>query len=113
MLSRGNNNLIEKLGKVETTTIKELSTFRTDLSKSMSEDFEKLEDKVENRLIMINDKMNERLEENFNKTNKTFTNVLERLSKIDEAQKNIDSLSKDIVKLQSVLTDKKTRGIFG
>ena len=113
LLSRGNNNLIEKLGKVETTTIKELSTFRTDLSKSMSEDFEKLEDKVENRLIMINDKMNERLEENFNKTNKTFTNVLERLSKIDEAQKKIDSLSGDIVSLQSILTDKKSRGIFG
>ena len=62
---------------------------------------------------MINDKMNERLEETFNKTNKTFTNVLERLSKIDEAQKKIDSLSGDIVSLQSILTDKKSRGIFG
>ena len=113
LLSKGNTNLIEKLGRVENTTIKELSNFRTDLSKSMSEDFEKLEDKVENRLIMINDKMNERLEENFNKTNKTFTNVLERLSKIDEAQKKIDSLSGDIVSLQSILTDKKSRGIFG
>ena len=38
---------------------------------------------------------------------------MERLSKIDEAQKKIDSLSNDIVSLQSVLTDKKTRGIFG
>ena len=52
-------------------------------------------------------------DENFDKTNKTFTSVLERLSKIDEAQKKIDSLSTDIVSLQSVLTDKKTRGIFG
>lgn len=40
-------------------------------------------------------------------------NVLERLSKIDEAQKKIDTLSQDIISLQSVLTDKKTRGIFG
>ena len=39
--------------------------------------------------------------------------VLERLSKIDEAQKKIESLSSDIVSLQSILTDKKTRGIFG
>lgn len=113
LLSKGNTNLIEKLGRVENTTIKELSIFRTDLSKSMSEDFEHLEDKVEQRLIMINDKMNERLDENFSKTNKTFTNVLERLSKIDEAQKKIDSLSTDILSLQSILTDKKTRGIFG
>lgn len=113
LLLRGNNNLIEKLGKLENTTIKELSNFRTDLSKSMTEDFDKLEDKVEKRLIMINDKVTERLDENFNKTNKTFTNVLERLTKIDEAQKKIDSLSGDIVSLQGILTDKKSRGIFG
>ena len=113
LLVRGNNNLIEKIAKVETTTVKELSTFRTDLSKDLTEDFDKLEDKVEKRLIYINDKVNERLDENFNKTNKTFTNVLERLSKIDEAQKKIDNLSGDIVSLQSILTDKKSRGIFG
>ena len=62
---------------------------------------------------MINDHVNERLDVNFEKTNKTFTSVLERLSKIDEAQKKIDSLSTDILSLQSILTDKKTRGIFG
>lgn len=62
---------------------------------------------------MINDRVNERLDQNFEKTNKTFANVLERLSKIDEAQKKIDSLSNDIVSLQGILTDKKSRGIFG
>lgn len=113
LLLKGNNNLFERIGKVETTTIKELSDFRNDLSKSISEDFDKLEDKVDKRLIYINDKVNERLDENFTKTNKTFTNVLERLSKIDEAQKKIDNLSGDIVSLQSILTDKKSRGIFG
>ena len=113
LLSRGNLSLIERLSKVETITVKELSSFRTELSKSLTEDFEHLEDKVEKRLIFINDKVNERLDENFSKTNKTFTNVLERLSKIDEAQKKIDSLSGDIVSLQSILTDKKSRGIFG
>lgn len=113
LLVRGNNNMIEKIGDLETTTVKELSTFRNDLSKSMSDDFDKLEDKVEKRLIYINDKVNERLDENFSKTNKTFTNVLERLSKIDEAQKKIETLSGDIISLQSILTDKKSRGIFG
>lgn len=113
LLVRGNNSMVEKIGTLETTTVKELSNFRTDLSKSMAEDFDKLEDKVEKRLIYINDRVNERLDENFSKTNKTFTNVLERLSKIDEAQKKIDNLSSDIISLQSILTDKKSRGIFG
>ena len=113
LLLKGNNNLIDKVGRLELNTVKELSTFRNDLSKSLTEDFDKLEDKIERRLILINDKVNERLDENFNKTNKTFTNVLERLSKIDEAQKKIENLSGDIISLQSILTDKKSRGIFG
>ncbi len=113
LLLKGNNSLFERIGRVETNTIKELSDFRNDLSKSITDDFDKLEDKVDKRLIYINDKVNERLDENFTKTNKTFTNVLERLSKIDEAQKKIDNLSGDIVSLQSILTDKKSRGIFG
>ena len=113
LLLKGNNNLIEKVGKLELNTVRELSNFRNELSRSLTDDFDKLEEKVERRLILINDKVNERLDENFNKTNKTFTNVLERLSKIDEAQKKIENLSGDIISLQSILTDKKSRGIFG
>ena len=106
-------NITERLGKLETTTIKELSNFKVDMMKNMSEDFDRMNEMLEYRLITMNEKVNERLDENFAKTNKTFTNVLERLSKIDEAQKKIDNLSTDIVSLQSILTDKKTRGIFG
>jgi len=113
LLFKGNNNLIEKIGRTELNTIKELSNFRNELSKSITDDFDKLENKVEQRLILINEKVNERLDENFNKTNQTFTNVLQRLSRIDEAQKKIENLSGDIISLQSILTDKKSRGIFG
>lgn len=106
-------NITERLGKLETTTIKEISSFKIDMSKSLNEDFDRMNEMLEYRLTMINEKVNERLDENFAKTNKTFINVLERLSKIDEAQKKIDNLSTDIVSLQSILTDKKSRGIFG
>ena len=107
------SNITERLGKMETTVIKELGEFKSDLNKNLNDDFLALNDRIDNRLRLINDKVNERLDQNFEKTNKTFTSVLERLSKIDEAQKKIDHLSNDIVSLQSVLTDKKTRGIFG
>ena len=107
------SNITERLGKLETSITKELGEFQNDINRNLNEDINKLNDKIENRLNVINDRVNERLDENFEKTNKTFTSVLERLSKIDEAQKKIDSLSNDIVSLQSVLTDKKSRGIFG
>lgn len=107
------SNITERLGKLETSTIKELGEFKNDINKNINEDFTKLNDRIEERLRLINEKVNERLDQNFEKTNKTFTSVLERLSKIDEAQKKIEILSNDIVSLQSVLTDKKSRGIFG
>ena len=113
--SKTNNNdsLIERLGKLEKDLTKEMGDFKFDFSRVINDDFSKLNETIINKLNNINDKVNERLDSNFEKTNKTFTNILERLSKIDEAQKKIDSLSSEIVDLQSVLTDKKTRGIFG
>ena len=105
--------ITERLGKLEIEMIKEMNEFKSDLSKNMNDDFNKFNEVVEKRLLLINEKVNERLDQNFEKTNKTFMNVIERLSKIDEAQKKIENLSGDIVSLQSVLTDKKTRGIFG
>ncbi len=107
------SNITERLGKMETTVIKELGDFKSDLSNHLNNSFVNMNDRIDTRLRLIDDKVNERLDQNFEKTNKTFTSVLERLSKIDEAQKKIDHLSSDIVSLQSVLTDKKTRGIFG
>jgi DNA recombination protein RmuC len=110
---KDDNDLIERLGKLEKNLNKDLGEFKFDINKYLNEDFNKLNNNVEEKLLLINEKVNERIDQNFEKTNKTFNNILERLTKIDEAQKKIDSLSSDIVSLQSVLTDKKTRGIFG
>ena len=111
--NNGESNITERIGRLETSVTKEISDFKFELSRTMNDDFNKLNDRIDNKLNSINDRVNERIDENFEKTNKTFTSVLERLSKIDEAQKKIDSLSTDIVSLQGVLTDKKSRGIFG
>ncbi len=106
-------DIVERLGKLEKNINGDLGDFKFDINKYLTEDFNKLNDKIEQKLLLINEKVNERIDQNFEKTNKTFNNILERLTKIDEAQKKIDSLSSEIVGLQSVLTDKKTRGIFG
>lgn len=108
-----NSQLEEKLSRTEINVVKEISDFKQGFSSDLNKDFNTLNDRIEHKLNMINDKVNERLEVNFEKTNKTFSNVLERLAKIDEAQKKIDGLSTEIVSLESILTDKKSRGIFG
>ncbi|MEG0794375.1 MAG: DNA recombination protein RmuC [Bacilli bacterium] len=114
LVRRNNNNdLMERLGHFEANINKEIGDFKFSFSKDLGNDFEKLNMKIENKLGLISDAVNERLDKNFEKSNRTFISVLERLSKIDEAQKKIDGLSNEIVSLQNVLTDKKTRGTFG
>ena len=105
--------ITERLGNLETNVTRELGDFKSDITRNLNDDFSKQSERMDNKLNLINDRVNERLDENFEKTNKTFNNVLEKLAKIDEAQKKIDSLSTDIVSLQGILTDKKSRGIFG
>ena len=39
--------------------------------------------------------------------------MLEHLSRIDEAQKKITELSSNVVNLQAILTDKRSRGAWG
>lgn len=68
---------------------------------------------INERLETISGRVNERLEEGFKKTNETFVNVMARLATIDEAQKKIDGLTTNVVSLQELLGDKKSRGAFG
>ena len=111
--NKENLDMLERLSRFEVNVTKGIGDFKSDLSKEIVNDFNKMDQAIEFRMDSINKKVHERIDQNFEKTNKTFNDVLERLSKIDEAQKKIDTLSSDILSLESVLTDKKTRGIFG
>ena len=117
LLTESMNNAIQKLsmGLSENNTVLTgvMTENNNQLIKNINENFEKLNQKMENRLDFMNTKVEERLSKGFEETTKTFGNVLERLSKIDEAQKKIEALSSNVVSLQDVLTDKKSRGIFG
>lgn len=68
---------------------------------------------VDSRLELIGGKVSERLDEGFKKTNETFVSVMERLATIDEAQKKIDGLTVNMVSLQELLGDKRSRGAYG
>lgn len=103
---------------------KEFGGFKTDVAtlvghsnqqsqKDLNEFKDYMMSKIDKQFIQINEKVEQRLGQGFEKTTETFTNVIERLAKIDEAQKKIEVLSEEVVSLNGLLTDKKTRGIFG
>ena len=110
---QNNSDLVDKIARTEVNVVKEIGEFKHDFSSDLNKDFNDLNDRIEHKLNLMNQKVNEKLEDGFDKTNKTFNEVMARLTRIDEAQKKIDGLGTEIVSLESILTDKKSRGIFG
>ncbi len=88
-----------------------------EMSKLSIESFAKsnneLHEVLQKRLSEISGQVEQRLDKGFEKTTETFTDVVKRLAMIDEAQKRITELSSNVVSLQEVLTDKRSRGAFG
>ncbi len=82
-------------------------------SEQLAERIRELTTRVDTRLNEISGKVSERLDEGFKKTNETFVNVMARLATIDEAQKKIDGLTSNVISLQTLLGDKRSRGAFG
>jgi DNA recombination protein RmuC len=83
------------------------------LDEKLAQTSERLRTTVDERLEQISGKVSERLDEGFKKTNETFASVMARLATIDEAQKKIDGLTSNVVSLQELLGDKRSRGAFG
>jgi len=82
-------------------------------SRQLGERVKELIDTNEKRLGEISGKVEERLDKGFEKTTSVFADVLKRLALIDKAQENIAKLSSNVVSLQEVLSDKRSRGAFG
>ncbi|WP_311525863.1 DNA recombination protein RmuC [uncultured Parvimonas sp.] len=104
------NDNIVKAGK---ENIDSIFNFNDKLKSELKRDFLNLTTVVEGRLDKINESVELKLEKSFEDTKKTFSNVMQSLGRLDEAQKKMEFLSNNVQNLNNVLTDKKTRGIFG
>ena len=65
------------------------------------------------RIDALNKRLGESLQDSAEKTSKTLGSIGERLTVIDEAQKNISALSGQVVSLRDILSNKQARGAFG
>ncbi len=79
----------------------------------LTEQFDKLNQLTQSQLLKISEAVEMKLAQGFEKTNETFTNIIKRLALIDDAQKKITDLSENVVSLQEILSDKRSRGAFG
>src|ERR1700712_1289860 len=68
---------------------------------------------VNQRLDGMSQRVTSTINEQTKSTHENLQKLQERLGVIDAAQTNIQSLAKDVVGLQAILSNKQTRGAFG
>ncbi|WP_159821266.1 DNA recombination protein RmuC [Colwellia sp. 20A7] len=107
------DQLISHLNKTTQANREELSKSLIQSSEQMTKRIDVLTNATDKRLQEISGQVEKRLAEGFEKTTKTFSDILQRLALIDDAQKKITELSTNVVSLQEVLNDKRSRGAFG
>lgn len=91
----------EMNGKLQ--TVAEISVSRqSDLTRTMNE-----------RLDKVSHRLGQNLAQQTQTTGESLSKLHERLALIDEAQKNITSLSSQVVGLRDILANKQARGAFG
>ncbi len=68
---------------------------------------------LEDRLGFVSRRVGDSLREQSDRSQATLDTLRERLAVIDSAQKNITTLSSQVVGLQDILSNKQARGAFG
>lgn len=105
-LSEANASVSEKNNE-------KLERFQKNIIESLNARFEFINNQLNTKMSDINKKVEDKLQEGFKGTSETMAQVRERLKVIDEAQKNMESLSKDVISLRNVMEGNQTRGAYG
>ena len=99
---------------------KQMVDIRSQITLTLQQQTEHLRDQIghltqatQEKLTQMSQLVQSQLNSGFEKTTATFNDVLKRLAIIDEAQKKITELSSNVVSLEAILADKKSRGTFG
>jgi len=83
------------------------------MSENHAHSQEEMKRTMHERLDAVGKRVGDSLEQSREKTGESLEKLKERLTVIDEAQKNITDLSGQMVGLQDILSNKQARGAFG
>ena len=106
-------SLAKEMLQVNEANNQKLERFQSNIIEQMTKRFEAINLQLGEKMKEINQKVEDKLKEGFQGTSETMAQVRERLKVIDEAQKNMESLSKDVVSLRSIMEGNQSRGAYG
>ena len=101
------------LGESNTQSVKNLAEFQGKTQEFLTQRIESLNKQLDDKIVQLDKKVDEKLQKGFEGTSESMAQVRERLQAINEAQKQMESLGKEVTSLRGILEGNQTRGQYG
>lgn len=107
--SDNNYRMSQSIDDIKTKIAKEMG----ELELKVQDDFNLFHDRTDKRFNSLETNLHTSLFNSAKSQNELFANINAHMARIDKTQESLAELSKDIVSLETILQDKKARGVFG
>lgn len=105
--------LTKEFGNNTEKSSQNLSHFQSEVTEFLTKRMEALNKQLDQKIADLDKKVDDKLEKGFKGTSESMSQVRERLQAIDDAQKQMENLGKDMVSLKNVLEGNQSRGQYG
>ena len=105
--------LTKEFGNNTEKSSQNLSHFQSEVTEFLTKRIESLNKQLDDKIAQLDKKVDDKLKEGFKGTSESMAQVRERLQAIDDAQKHMEDLGKEVVSLKNVLEGNQSRGQYG
>ena len=112
-ISDGMVTITKEFAKNTEKSQQNLNHFQGEINEFLQKRIDALNKQMDEKINILDKKVDDKLKEGFKGTTETISQVRERLKVIDEAQKQMEGLGKEVVSLKSVLEGNQSRGQYG
>ena len=107
------NEFNKSLADNNTKSVQNLAEFQGKTQEFLTQRIEALNKQLDEKIAQLDKKVDEKLQKGFEGTSESMAQVRERLKAIDDAQKQMEGLGREVVSLKNVLEGNQTRGQYG
>ena len=105
--------LTKEFGENTQKSSQNLNHFQSEMTEYLTKRIEALNKQLDEKIATLDKKVDDKLKEGFKGTSESMAQVRERLQAINEAQKQMEGLGKEVVSLKGILEGNQTRGQYG
>ena len=113
VMAKQMTSFVKELNENSEKSSKNMGDFQLKTQEYLSKRIDALNTKLDEKIQALDKKVDEKLEKGFKGTSESMAQVRERLQAIDDAQKQMEGLGKEVVSLKQVLEGNQSRGQYG